>query len=115
MDDTSKIKEAKWDLEVLLSTEEVTKLGTRPSTLHFFNKKSQKATPQDLQHSSHMRANTDPRKSHNTQHTRIKQSVLCLMQKGTHPSEPFSVGHIKPSPTQNRRGKPLLMGGIKKS
>jgi hypothetical protein len=39
------------------------------------------ATPQDSQHPI---ANTDSHYPHITQHTRIKQKELCLMQKGTY-------------------------------
>ena len=59
------------------------------------------ATPQYLQHS---RANTDSRNSHNTQHTKVKQSSLCFLQKDTRPSQTCSEGLITPNPTQNRFG-----------
>jgi hypothetical protein len=42
--------------------------------------------------------------SHNTQHTRVKQSTLCFTQKDTQPSQTCSGGHITPNPTQNRCG-----------
>jgi len=40
-------------------------------------------TPHDLQHS---RANTDSHNSHNTKHTRVKQSTLFFLQQDTQPS-----------------------------
>jgi len=46
------------------------------------------------------RANTDPRSSNNTQHTRLKPHSLCVMQKGTQPSQATSEGLI--TPTQSR-------------
>ena len=59
------------------------------------------ATPHDSHHS---RANTDSQNVHNTQHTRVKQNKLCVMQKGTEPSQTCSGGHATPNPTQNRCG-----------
>jgi hypothetical protein len=98
MDDTSKKKEKKEELENSLSHE----TGDAAFT---------PATPLNLQHS---RANTDshnPHNTHNTQHTRVQQNALCFTQKKTQPSQACSGGHITPNPTQNRSGRCLFACG----
>jgi hypothetical protein len=45
------------------------------------------ATPHDFNHS---KANNDSNNSHNTQHTKAKQSTLCFTQKDTQPSQACS-------------------------
>ena len=66
------------------------------------------ATPHDLHHS---RANTDPHNSHNTQHTRVKQSTLRFTQKDTQPSQTCSGGNITPNPNKSRCGWCLFAYG----
>jgi len=52
------------------------------------------ATPPDVEH---LRANTDSKNSHNTQHARAKQNLLRFMQKGTQTSQACSGGLITPN------------------
>jgi hypothetical protein len=53
-------------------------------------------------------------KTHNTQHTRVKQNAFCFMQKDTYSSQTCSGGHITPNPTQNGFGWCLFAYGAYK-
>jgi len=72
------------------------------------------AMPHDLHHS---RANNDSHNSHNTQHTRVKQSTLCytlLYAKG-HSAQPdmfWRTHHTKSDPKIDAGDASLLMGSI---
>jgi hypothetical protein len=94
MDDTPEIKEGKFDLELHSRRQPPSNRGQRPSPLYW-------------------RANTDPSKSHNTQHAAHGNKLkFTFLYATVHSAQPGMFWrHITPNPTKNGSGWCLFAGG----